>query len=199
MDRVDRRRVRTGVLLLLICLATLPSAASQVRAVNLEQMTERAARIFAGRCLETSVTFDPEAGGEVLTATFEVSRAVKGHVGDTATVRMLRGARDGADGLPGMPRLRPGDDVVLFLYGDSDLGLTSPVGLGQGRFAVIEDKRGRKLAINDLANRNLLRGLSPRARARLGATFERWSDRKDVDPAALLDMAESLTFAAGDR
>lgn len=198
MYQSNRTRVRLRPVLPALCLLAAPVFASQVRPVNLEQMTDRAAKIFEGRCVETSVTRDPQIGREVLTATFEVGRTVKGEVGSTITVRMLAGAGQEAgarEGTAGMPRFRPGDDVVLFLYGESDLGLSSPVGLGQGRFSVIEDKAGRRIAVNDMANKNLLRGLSPQARTSLGTDLDEWKDRKDVDPTALLDMAQSLSFA----
>jgi len=180
---------------LTLALAVTPTPASQVRPVNLEQMTERAATIFAGRCLETTVALDPEVGLEVTTATFEVHRTVKGQLGSTVVVRMVGGEdRRARESIAGMPRFRPGDEVVLFLYAPSALGLSSPVGLGQGRFAVITDKQGRKIAVNDLDNRNLRRRLSSQARTDLGPALEQWKERKAVGPDALLDMVESLSF-----
>jgi hypothetical protein len=58
-----------------------------------------------------------------------------------------------------------GERAVLFLYGENARGLTSPVGLGQGRFTVFEDKQGRKLAMNGFAKL----GLNPAGR---GAVME---------------------------
>lgn len=168
-----------------------PARASQVRPINIEEMTGRAARIFAGRCVEVQTTVDPAFGHEVTLATFEVDRVVKGSLGRTISVRMP-GGDDASGGTAGMPLFRPGEEVVLFLYGESEMGFSSPVGLGQGRFSVVTDKQGRRIALNGLVNRNLLRALTPEARTRLGGSFETWKDRKDLEPAALLDMAEAL-------
>jgi len=185
-----------SILLVTAFLATASLLASQVRLVDLEQMTQRAARIFSGRCTGTSVEFDESLGREITVATFEVRRAVKGVTGGTVTLRMLAGAA--ADAPSGVPTYRTGEDVVLFLYGESAQGLSSPVGLGQGRFRVLTDKQGRRLALNDFGNRNLLTGLRPEARARLrargNATLRRAevAHRDDLDPADLLDVAEAL-------
>ena len=192
-----RRLVRS--LLLLACIAPLLVAtsafATKVRPVNLEQMTERAATVFAGRCVNTISTIDPQLGGEITSVTFEVDRVLKGDVDSTFTLRMLGSAKDSGKAshrIVGLPSFRPGDEVVLFLYGESDLGLSSPVGLGQGRFAVITDKMGNRIAVNDLSNKNLMRGISGAARERLGASFDQWKERKDLDPDALMDMVEQL-------
>ena len=178
-----------------IALAVTPALATKVRPVNLEQMTRRAATIFVGRCLKTVSTIHPQLGSEVTSITFEVDHAIKGEIDSTFTMRML-GSDDSEGGashrILSLPRFRPGDEVVLFLYGESELGLSSPVGLGQGRFSVITDKTGKKIAVNDLSNRNLLRGISDDARQRLGPAFGQWKDRKDLDPGALMDMVEQL-------
>jgi hypothetical protein len=171
-----------------------------VRLVDLEQMTQRAARIFSGRCIETRVVFDAALGRDVRVATFRVHRAVKGVTGDTVTVRTLAVEGNDADAAAGVPVYRAGDEVVLFLYGESASGLSATVGLGQGRFRVLADKQGRSLALNDFGNRNLFTGLRPEARARLearSATAQRAATQRgdDLEPSVLLDAAEALAGA----
>jgi hypothetical protein len=197
------RRIVHGLALFLSmsCLAPFALQASQVRLVNLEQMTQHAARIFAGRCAGATVVFDASLGRNVTVATFRVYRAVKGVTGKTVTVRMLDA--EAVQGAPGddpssIATFRNGEEVILFLYGESAQGLTSPVGLGQGRFNIFTDKEGRKLALNHLGNKNLLKGLRPDALARLnagggsstGGKTPRHSE--DLDPTALLDAVETL-------
>jgi len=146
-------------------------------------MTERAARIFSGRCVRTDVEFDPAVGARVTVATFRVDRGVKGTPERTVTVRMLgdvTGDRPEGD-TAGVPAFRVGEEVVLFLYGESALGLTAPVGLGQGRFEIVEDKQGRKIALNDLGNKNLFRTQGHPKPAR---------PSEALDPASLLDLVE---------
>lgn len=173
-------------------LALTPARATQVRLVNLEEMTSRAERIFSGRCLAVEVAHDFELGNDVTVATFEGHRTVKGSADRTVTIRMGVGDSTRGGGTPGVPSFHAGDEVVLFLYGPSQAGLTSPVGLGQGRFRVVEDKQGRRIAVNDFANRNLLRGLTPGAEARLRATIESATPTAGIVPETLLDMAGAL-------
>ena len=190
-----------AVVLCVTVLAPPPLLASQVRLVNLEQMTQRAARIFSGRCTGVDVVFDSNLGRDVTVATFHVQRAVKGVSDKTVMVRMLDVAavHGAASDVPaGVPTFRPGEEVVLFLYGESAQGLSSPVGLGQGRFRILTDKKGRKVALNDFANSNLLNDLRPETRARLklkddpstGKTAPPQSE--EIEPTALLDAAEGL-------
>lgn len=192
MSSVRSRRFLWLLPALSLAILALPARASQVRPVNLEEMTTSAASIFSGTVLDVTETLDPGIGRAITLVTFEVDRVAKGDIGSALTVRMLGGE---SGNVAGVPSFRPGDDVVLFLYGNSDLGLASPVGLGQGRFAVTTDKEGRRIAINDFGNRNLLRGLTPQARERLGASLTEWQSRRDVESDALLDMAASLAVA----
>ena len=175
-------------------LLTLPLEAGQIRSLNLEELTGRADRIFAGRCLETEVVSHPQLGA-VTRVTFEVERAIKGDLGSTLTVEVV-----GASARPNVstftaldvPRFAPGERVVLFLYPDSSLGLTSPVALGQGKFSVLHDKEGQELAVNALGNRDLLRGLSTEAKEGVGASLEPWEEKRGIPPQTLLDEVEGL-------
>jgi hypothetical protein len=155
-----RRVTRTVAVLLLSAAVSISSSfPSQVRPIDLEQMTQRAARIFSGRCTGSRIEVDPALNRRVVVSTFHVQRAVKGVKGGPVTVRMLAGPASAPGSEPaGVPTFRPGEEVVLFLYGESTLGLTSPVGLGQGRFRIFSDKLGRKVALNDFGNANLSRG-----------------------------------------
>jgi hypothetical protein len=184
---VSRRWVLLSILGSCLALSTW---ASQVRSVNLEQMTGRAGRVFSGRCLAVQVARDPVLDRDVATISFEVARLVKGQAGSALTVRMLAG--DEVDGRTGTAPFHPGEEVVLFLYEESALGLTSPVGMGQGRFSVVRDKLGRAVAVNALANRNLLENLTEQGRQRLGPALATWYGRDDLEPEALLHMADAL-------
>ena len=201
--RGPRFRKRLGrVLAALVLFSALRLSAgleaSQVRLLNLEEMTQRAATIFSGRCVALSTLVDPDLGREVTVATFQVSRAVKGTDHGTITIRMPASA-DVASGVGGLPTFHKGDEVVLFLYGKSQLGFRAPVGLGQGNFRVLKDKRGRATAVNDLGNRNLLRGLSAPARERIAAKFDLRRPEESLTPVDLLGMAESILRGSDAR
>jgi hypothetical protein len=163
--------------------------ATQSRPLNLEEMTERAATIFSGRCLRVHIETDAKLRRDVTVATFRVERSLKGSGGKTITVRMPWASP--AAFPAGVPSFAPGDDVVLFLYGESASGMRAPVGLGQGRFRILTDKQGRKIAINDFGNRNLLHGVSAGTRDRLTAVPGR-SREGSLDPQSLMDAVDGL-------
>jgi hypothetical protein len=170
--------------LLVVGLYFTTTLATQSRPLNLEEMTDRATTIFAGRCTHVRVEHDRSLGRDVTVATFHVDRAIKGATGSAITVRM---PWVGESAIPaGVPSYARGDEVVLFLYGESASGMRAPVGLGQGRFRVVTDKQGHKLAINDFGNRNLLHGVSASMRQRLAGS---------VTPNGLLDAADDLLKA----
>ena len=54
--------------------------------------------------------------------------------------------------VPGLPRYGVGEEVVLFLRGESGRGFTSPVGLGQGVYRVTR-VHGRPFVRGDLPGR----------------------------------------------
>ena len=200
---IGRAACALVVCLLAAGIPPAPARADQVRLVDLERLTQRAARIFAGRCIESRVEFDAAIGRDVTTATFLVHRAVKGVSEPTVTVRMLGEAVPATRGRPAAtPAFRAGEKVVLFLYAESGLGLASPVGLGQGRFRIVADKHGRERAVNALGNRNLLTGLRPEARARVRLESDAGDDsaadariaarEADLDVGMLLDAAAAL-------
>jgi hypothetical protein len=178
---------------LAVLLALQPALAVQVRPLNLEQMTERAERVFHGRCLELRRLTDPVLERPVVEARFEVLRTAKGESSPELTIRLLA-AEDAAGHrlLAGMPSFESGEEVVLFLYGESELGLTSPVGIVQGKFSVVEDKSGRKFAVNAYGNRHLSRELSADATRRLGAEVETLRAEREVEVDRLLDWATRL-------
>ncbi len=181
-----RSRLPFAVLAVALASSALAdAAASRVRPMNLEEMTARAGRIFRGTCTAVETARDPGSALDVARVTFRVERRVKGSAPESLTVRML--ADSGGAAL-----FRPGERVVLFLYDESRSGLTSPVGLGQGKFAIVEDKHGREVAVHGLGGDVLFRGLSPKASAKLGGLAARRWGREGVPPDTLLDMAESL-------
>lgn len=195
------RRVLSGVLsaaLLALVLADGSDAgAALVRPMNLERLVAQAGHIFGGRCVRVRVEHDRTLGQTVSLVTLVPDRVVKGPHADhgSVTIRLLGdvspAARPGEE-TEGLPRFEPGERVVLFLYPESQIGLTSPIGLGQGKFRVRPDRSGRPVAENHLRNRGLLEGLSPGAAARLGARAAGLDAGRGIAPDALLDMAQEL-------
>ena len=57
--------------------------------------------------------------------------------------------------IPGMPRLIPGEDVVLLLSEASANGMRVPTGLGQGKYRIVADASGSKSAVRSGENLTL--------------------------------------------
>ncbi len=194
-NRISLARLRPLLLAATVTAAMVaPAAASRVRPLNLEEITRRAERIFSGRCTDVRRERDPGLGIEVSVVTLRVDHAVKGRLGRNVTVRSLddAGSSPGEADAAGVPFFRPGEEVIVFLYPESSAGLTSPVGLGQGKFTVLRDKHGARFVFNKLGNRGLFRGLSAQAARRIGQPPPE-SERRGLSADALLRMATALS------
>jgi hypothetical protein len=183
------------VLFFSLVLSVTPTHATRVLPLNLEELTKHAGRVFSGRITEVRVERDPGLDRDVTRVTAEVEHSAKGGNGRSVTFRVL-GRQNGKEplqsGIGGMPRFREGEEVVLFLYGESKAGLTSPVGFGQGKFSLVRDKQGRRVALNESGNQTLFQGLSDDAEKRLGPASHRWKRERGIPLESLLGMVESL-------
>ncbi len=186
-------RTRLAVALLALTALTRLEA-GQARPLNIVEMTQRAETIFSGRCLEMESEVDPVLNRPVTRLRFGVSRATKGQPGEEVTIRLLGHPMNGghAWSIAGLPTFDPDEEVVLFLYGVSRSGLTSPVGLGQGKFTVTRDKLGRATARNPYGNSQLFQRLSDAERRQLQAIAPDWGGGKQIPTERLLDMTVAL-------
>ncbi|HSR49501.1 MAG TPA: hypothetical protein VLV83_01660 [Acidobacteriota bacterium] len=138
----------------LLIFAASSAWATQVKPVNLQKMVEQAERIFMGACVKVEEVTLP-SGMKATQYTFRVRRGLKGvDAGDTVTFRQLHSNNRQAVSIPGLPRFKKGQDSLVFLLGDSRLGLTSPVGLQQGVFDVRPTQDGL-MVVNGVGNSNL--------------------------------------------
>ena len=125
---------------LVLLLGAVPAGATtMVKRMALDEVTTKAVRIVHGTV--TSIRSDRDESGMPATwITLEVSRTLKGRAVKEFTFKQAGVAEPLPDGtitrIPGMPRYTVGEEVVIFLHGESARGFTSPVGLGQGMFRV---------------------------------------------------------------
>jgi len=123
-----------------------PAASRDAIPLGFDELVDRAARIVHG----TVRSVDPGRDAEGIPATWitlDVGETLKGPVATTLTYKQVGVPEPLPDGtllrLPGLPRYRVGDEVVVFLHGESRRGFTSPVGLGQGFFRAEDGPKGR--------------------------------------------------------
>jgi hypothetical protein len=125
---------------------------------NLEQMTASAADIVRGTVLSARVEKHPELTHlDTLVVTLKVHDTLKGSANGTFAFRQyiwdVRDREDAAGYLKGR-------EFLLLLNAPSRYGLTSPVGMEQGRFRVLRDASGRQVAVNGRGNALLMRGVA---------------------------------------
>lgn len=120
--------------------------------MNLEEITKDAEKIFAGECKEVEeIENDSESKLPVVKYTFKVTEPLKG-VGENkvVTFKQWKPTVNNAG-------YEVGKNYILFLYPESERGLTSPVGFLQGQFEV-ESKgffRRNKVVKNKVGNKGL--------------------------------------------
>lgn len=133
--------------------------ATSVRTVNLFHMVELSDRVFWGKCLSVQQKMGESIRLPIVEYTFEVRQGIKGvRTGQKIVFRQI--GSGGSGGIAGIPQYQKGQEILLFLHADSDLGLTSPVGLAQGLFRLEKTQDAEIAAINSLGNRNLGHNLS---------------------------------------
>lgn len=172
---MTKRRSRAGLLGgTLAALLALPAAATTLLQLNLEQLTDRADKIFRGTVIAIESGTVRAGGGElpIVVYRLRVEETFKGDVvaekdGEAAVVELKvvgdvkqRPAVNGMQRLTPLadiPRLVMGEEYVLFTTRPSVVGLSVPVGLGQGAFKIVDGGK-EELAVNAFANQGLNRG-----------------------------------------
>jgi hypothetical protein len=113
----------------------LMPATQAFNVLTLRQLTRSSGYIFAGTVTAIQPVKTAPNRLATIRITFRVDQAIRGvRVGQFFTAREWAGLWGSAE------RYRAGQRLLLFLYPTSKLGLTSPVGGSQGRFAL--DSRG---------------------------------------------------------
>jgi hypothetical protein len=123
-------------LLLTICVGPrLLAATAPIAAPSLRQLSQKAGYIFAGTVTNVR-KIQPTGPYNVATmqVTLRVDQAIRGvQPRQVITIREWIGLWSNGD------RYREGERMLLFLYGKSKLGLTSPVSGAFGRFDIDQD------------------------------------------------------------
>jgi hypothetical protein len=169
---VSIRSARIAFLLSLLTFLSFSSLANS-RSVNLAEMTSHAGRIVHGRVVEVREGVHPQH--QYLAVTWikvQVVEMLKG--GAAREVTFMQYGNSTNQYVAHLPKYSLGEEVVLFLYPESKLGFTSPVGQGQGKFVVRTDTRsGQRVLLNEHFNHALFARLDAakvKSRLALSAT-----------------------------
>ncbi|PYU30756.1 MAG: hypothetical protein DMG28_17625 [Acidobacteria bacterium] len=100
---------------------------------------------------------------QTVVVTLAVTKVLKGEAASTLTFRQfLWDARD----VPVFAEYKRAGELLLFLNPVSPYGLTSPVGLEQGRFRILQDAKGNRYALNGRGNLGLFDQVTNKASSR---------------------------------
>ena len=160
MKHILKRTVISFLTFSLVLIAVSYVQSTTVPHRNLAALTNMAEWIFVGKVVSL---IDNYVEGQLpyIEITFEISKSIKGDLqeGQTFSYRQvgLLAPRDAGNGLriafalDGFPQYQVDKEVMVFLYSPSAVtGLTSPVGLLQGKFNI----DGAKI-FNDINNKKL--------------------------------------------
>lgn len=116
------------------------ASATSLLPITLEQLSTRATLIFYGEVLSNQVKQDEQSGYIATFTEFKVIDLIKGDAANTHTIKQIGGElkdRNMALRIHGVPRFQAGKNYVVFLPTKSKLGFSSPLGLHQGSFSVL--------------------------------------------------------------
>ena len=188
--RTPRQAIAAWLVRLAAALAALALSVAQaasVLPVTFDGLVDGAAVAFQGRVLENRSEIDRGTGHLVTFTTFEVEERLKGTVGARHVIKQLGGqAGDTGFRIDGIPRFDAGGRYVVFLYGVSRAGFSSPVGLVQGRFMIRAGEAGLQVS----TGRDFREMLQPIPAADLPGGVR----NKLAAPAARVEQLELETF-----
>ncbi len=178
--------------MLALVAATTSLSATSVRIINLPEMVRASDRVFHGRCVSARETTHGN-GLPIVEYTFLVTDGLKGTApGESLVFRQLQTSRARGFVIAGLPVFRKGQDVVLFLAADSRIGLTSPTGLSQGVFSVLEDERGKLSILNGFQNQNLTHAMEPSRLQRMGLKYSQAELLRARGPISIEAFTEAV-------
>lgn len=198
--------------LLMAVLSAPPAFATTLLQMNLEQLCERADKIFRGTVLGIAEGTIEAGGGKipVLTYTLRVDESFKGDYRTVngvriAEMRMLGKPLPAKSGnlrrlplLRDLPVLEQGRSYLLLATRPSASGLSAPVGLGQGCFQVM-GRPGEEQALNELGNRGLFRGSDALTGGIKAARSEHSQELPSEGPISYKRLAAEIRAVVGTR
>jgi len=198
-----RRRVYWIALATLI-LSTVVNSHAQRGALTvphaLDQLTQQADVIFRGSVISTKVEPHPRLTNLMtVVVSMRVAETMKGLPRKSIEFRQyIWDRRDQLDAA----QYSKGEELVLFLGPVSEYGLTSPVGLEQGRFRVLRGNGGQVLAVNGRGNLGLFDAVGKRAQTlglQLTPRVAALIRKPQAGPIPLSDLEDAIRTFKGTR
>ncbi len=147
----------------IIVFSMIPSEATSLKVMNLEDLVGHSQRIFSAVCQSVSSGFD-ENNLPYTRYSLRITDGIHGVANQQVVVIKQFGLAEPiqldngvtrVSRIEGMPRYIPGQEYLLFLNQDSRLGFSSPIGLLQGAFRV-QGRGTSRTVVNGMRNANLL-------------------------------------------
>jgi len=128
---------------------------------NLADLVGDSYTIVAGRVVEVRNEPHPQYRNiHTVVVTLDVADVWKGMAGRQFTFRVF--VDDSLDEQASLG-YRVGQQVLLFMTQPSQIGMSSPAGLEQGRFRIQQDGQGNRVAVNGMSNLGLFRNVTQKA------------------------------------
>lgn len=167
--------------------------------VPFDVMVQQASVIVRGHIVAVRVEPHPQYSNlKTVVVTVHADRILKGgSVADVTFRQFIWDARD----VSSAAGYRKKDEILLFLNPTSSAGLTSPVGLGAGRFRISRDQKGNAFALNERGNAGIANEISTRTRERgIELSRESQSELASAHGAiALTAIEEAIVALEGQR
>src|SRR3990172_7963550 len=200
---MDRSRSFRGLVNLLAAVGFLLGLPAQAQRGGLAaqqtlvDLVERAGTIIHGHVVSARVEPRPDFPNlTTVVVTLRVQETLRGQAGETFTFRQyiwdLRDRYDAAG-------YRKAGQVLLFLTHPSQAGLSSPVGLEQGRFRVVRNADKQEWVINGAGNYGVFRRLHPALESRgirVSAEHQALIAGEQGGPIRLADFRELVRLIA---
>jgi len=172
------------LLIAALALATLiPAQAASVLPLFLDEVIDTASVAFEGTCVANRSEREAATGLVVTYTTFAVQDVLKGDAPTTHVIKQIGGSLPGEElqyRVQGIPTFTVGESYVVFLAGVSKAGFSSPIGLGQGRFAV-RAAGGARQVTNGRDFKDLTKRMAARVPAKAKARMDGSEPVREMD------------------
>ncbi|PYV96744.1 MAG: hypothetical protein DMG89_16520 [Acidobacteria bacterium] len=195
------RRVAVTLLCFTLLALGFPSSAraqlgARTLPRSLDQLSEEAAIIVHGRVVSARIEPHPQLRNlTTIVVSMAVSDTYKGKPQKSFSFRQYVW-----DPRHAAVEYGKGQELVLLMGPVSEFGLSSPVGLEQGRFRVSRDQKGQTVAVNGRGNFGLFKGVEKRAQVRgmkLSVRTVGIVHQQKAGPLPLVDLENAIRSFAG--